>query len=515
MQTTVPSAEALPAAADSPAPVAAPPAAAPAEVDIGQLLEPQLARLKREFIEDLWQGMVIVALIGVPISVSRSLVSGWLPVYTSHVVLALLVGAVFLLRRRMSYHWLSGLFLALLWAVGLPGVLSFGLISASTFWLVLSCYVASNLYSTRVGLAFAALAGVAILTVGAGYVSGRLATLIPEAVYHRQVSAWLTLLVATGTFLFLCLRSIGMYQRAVVDLMTQIQAKGREVSDLYDRAPCGYHSVDAQGRLVRINQTELGWLGLTLQQALGRPFTDFLTLASQQRFRQEFPRLLETGQLQDVEFELLRADGSSLPVIVSATAVRDEQGRFLRSRTTVFDNTERKKLEQRLEQQARTDALTGLSNRRHFNELAQAELARCRRLDKPMSLLMIDIDHFKLVNDRHGHDVGDLALAQLADSCRHALRGIDLPARLGGEEFVALLTETALPDALDVAERLRQHIEALAIEPPQGPPLRLTVSIGVAELAPADASHEDLMRRADRALYAAKREGRNRVVVAA
>lgn len=96
-------------------------------------LEPRLAQLKREFIEDLWQGMCVVALIGVPISVSRSAISGWLPVYTSHVVLALLVGAVFLMRARLSYHALSGLFLALLWAVGVPGVFSFGLISASTF----------------------------------------------------------------------------------------------------------------------------------------------------------------------------------------------------------------------------------------------------------------------------------------------------------------------------------------------------------------------------------------------
>ena len=110
--------------------------------------------------------------------------------------------------------------------------------------------------------------------------------------------------------------------------------------------------------------------------------------------------------------------------------------------------------------------------------------------------------------------MGDLALRQLADSCRHALREIDLPARLGGEEFVALLTETAMPDALDIAERLRQHIESLVIELQYGTPLRLTVSIGVAELAATDTSHEDLMRRADRALYAAKREGRNRVAVA-
>jgi len=509
MPTTSPSLDEPPAAAPAPAAV---PAGLPG---IDQRLEPQLARLKREFIEDLWKGMVVVAVVGVPISVSRSVVSGWQPVYSSHIVLGLAVGAVYLLRRRLSYHWLSGLFLGLLWAVGLPGVASFGLMSASTFWLVLSCFVASNLYSTRVGLAFAGLAGLAILAVGVGYVGGRLHTLIPEALYHRQVSAWLALLVATGAFLFLSLRSIGMHQRAIVNLMAQIQATGREVSDLYDHAPCGYHSVDADGRLVRINQTELGWLGLGAEEVLGRQFSDFLTPASQQLFRERFPLFLQTGRLHDAEFELLHADGSTRPVIVSATAVRDAQGRFLRSRTTVFDITERKKLERRLDQLARTDALTQLSNRRDFHEHAQAEIARSRRSAKPLALLMLDLDHFKQVNDRHGHAVGDTALRELAEAFRHSLREVDLPARLGGEEFVALLPETALQDALDVAERLRQHIEALEIAlAPPSPPLRLSVSIGVAELAADDRSHEDLMRRADEALYAAKREGRNRVVAA-
>lgn len=171
-------------------------------------------------------------------------------------------------------------------------------------------------------------------------------------------------------------------------------------------------------------------------------------------------------------------------------------------------------LQERLTEQARRDPLTGLHNRRFLtervHELTRSGSGACTSI----GVMLVDIDHFKQVNDRFGHDAGDLALRHLAAACRQALRGIDLPARLGGEEFVALLPETALPAARDVAERLRQHIEALDVTLPQRPPLRLTVSIGVAELATGDRGHEDLMRRADEALYAAKRAGRNRVVAA-
>lgn len=177
----------------------------------------------------------------------------------------------------------------------------------------------------------------------------------------------------------------------------------------------------------------------------------------------------------------------------------------------VSDITERKQLEDELKRQARIDLLTGLNNRRHFFELAEQELARAKRYGAPLPVLMLDVDHFKLVNDTYGHHVGDMALQKLSEVCVHTLRGIDIVGRLGGEEFAILLPETKGEQALEVAERLRLAVAGATIPLEQGGSIHLTVSIGVASPVATDARIDDVLKRADAALYAAKNAGRNRV----
>jgi diguanylate cyclase (GGDEF)-like protein len=160
-----------------------------------------------------------------------------------------------------------------------------------------------------------------------------------------------------------------------------------------------------------------------------------------------------------------------------------------------------------------TDPLTGILNRRYFLSQSAAELSRVRRYGFPLSVLMIDIDHFKSVNDRYGHSVGDQVIRTIAATCRTTLRLPDILARYGGEEFVITMPQTAEPEAFRVAERLRQQIEAAEIER-KDENLRVTVSIGIAQWIAADGSIEDTIDRADKALYEAKRSGRNRVCVA-
>ncbi|MDE2117333.1 MAG: diguanylate cyclase [Betaproteobacteria bacterium] len=177
----------------------------------------------------------------------------------------------------------------------------------------------------------------------------------------------------------------------------------------------------------------------------------------------------------------------------------------------VSDITERKQLEDELKRQARIDLLTGLNNRRHFFELAEQELARAKRYGAPLQVLMLDVDHFKLVNDTYGHHIGDLVLQKLSEVCVQTLRGIDILGRIGGEEFAILLPETRGEQALEVAERLRLSIAGAAVPLEQGGSVHLTVSIGVASVVAMDARIDDVLKRADMALYAAKNAGRNRV----
>ncbi len=284
-----------------------------------------------------------------------------------------------------------------------------------------------------------------------------------------------------------------------------------EVQDLYDNAPCGYHSLDHQGRVLRMNQTELGWLGLSREQAMGRPFTDFLTEDSRAIFHERFPQFVRDGSIKDLELELVRGSGTPMPVLISATAVKDAQGHMLSTRSTVFDNTDQKMMEAQLERLARTDMLTSLSNRRDFYEHAARAIAHSRRLGAPLSLVLMDIDHFKKINDTYGHARGDQVLRKLSHSLGDALRETDVPARLGGEEFAVLMPTTSLAQALAVAERLRDALAHTPVAIGDEEQIHFTVSIGVTEWQPADADIDATLHRADEALYRAKHNGRNRV----
>ena len=169
---------------------------------------------------------------------------------------------------------------------------------------------------------------------------------------------------------------------------------------------------------------------------------------------------------------------------------------------------------EQIRQLATHDDLTGLLNRRAMLDRMQLEQRRSLRSGSPLLIAQLDIDHFKVVNDTHGHAAGDLVLQSFADTVRRNVRDTDVLARWGGEEFVLLLCDTPAADAVALMERLRQAVQAMQVPVPQGDgPITVTVSIGLARHAPADPLAGTL-ERADQALYAAKAGGRNRVVPA-
>ena len=159
-----------------------------------------------------------------------------------------------------------------------------------------------------------------------------------------------------------------------------------------------------------------------------------------------------------------------------------------------------------------TDPLTGLQNRRSLFELGRVEFSRAYRMNRPFCCMMLDIDHFKQVNDNYGHPIGDEVLQEFATRCKNSVRAVDLIGRYGGEELIILLPETDRETALHVAERLRFSIEEAPIKVSHGE-VRVTVSIGVAAKDEYTTDLETLIARADQAMYIAKHKGRNCVAM--
>ena len=221
----------------------------------------------------------------------------------------------------------------------------------------------------------------------------------------------------------------------------------------------------------------------------------------------------EAGDVAGREMPLTRPDGEAMWVLVSASAILFDDGPALL--IGINDITARRALEERLQALATTDTLTGIANRGSLLERGEGLLQLAMRHQRPLSVLMLDIDHFKRINDSHGHHIGDEAIRATVRCCIDTLRASDVPGRLGGEEFAIVMPETSLTDAVLVAERLRVAVGKQAIALDGIAPLHLTVSIGVASHDPArPETFAAMLIRADLALYAAKNNGRDRVEVA-
>ncbi len=218
------------------------------------------------------------------------------------------------------------------------------------------------------------------------------------------------------------------------------------------------------------------------------------------------------GGTYDADEEFRTRTGQLMPVVVTSRPLME--GGQVTGVVTVFrDISERKEQEQRLQELATTDPLTGLCNRRAFMERLHEELQLHQRLQYSSSLLMVDFDHFKEINDRHGHQTGDLVLQHFARVARDCLRQTDLIGRLGGEEFAIFLPGTGLKGASHLAELLRERMEnsPTTVENDE---IAMTVSIGVTTLCAEDKDPSDILNRADKALYQAKDQGRNQFVAA-
>ncbi|GAB2651228.1 diguanylate cyclase domain-containing protein [Arenimonas aestuarii] len=352
----------------------------------------ELIALREQFVDRLWLGMALVILLAVPISLARATSTGWLPLYGWHLALGVVTVCVALVRHRLPLALKSGLFVAMLWLVGLPGLITLGLAAAGVLWLALSALIASTLYSPRASLLLGLAAVLAVALSGVAFVEGWLPLDVDLNKYARDTAAWGNLVLGTGAFIVVTLFAYGTYNRSTAHLLREIERKNEHIEYL---------------------------------------------------------------------------------------ALHDE--------------------------------LTGLPKARLARDRLETAIESAKRDRLRVAVLGLDLDGFKQVNDKFGHAAGDAVLRELATRMRAELRGRDSVARMGGDEFMALLVSVDPDESIDPV--LSRLVRSLCLPVRwQDKPLQVGVSIGVA-FYPADGGDpETLMRRADEAMYVAKRQGGRRFV---
>lgn len=268
--------------------------------------------------------------------------------------------------------------------------------------------------------------------------------------------------------------------------------------------------MNGDGRIDVCNYKMADFLGLKEKEVLGQYFWKVQKLIENYEALEIFNLLLDDGNRENTEFEL-NIQNSKHYFILDSYELRDDgfmNGKIIALR----DITDRRAMEEKLRELSLTDELTRLYNRRYFDSKFQEEIIRSERYHHPLSLIMLDLDHFKRVNDTYGHLIGDEVLRRVSDTIASSVRRTDICARLGGEELGVLLPETSAAEAYEVAERLLHHISALEIPTEEGM-LQVTASIGVTTRSD-NFEIAEMIAETDQALYSAKENGRNQVRIA-
>ena len=293
------------------------------------------------------------------------------------------------------------------------------------------------------------------------------------------------------------------------EIEAQLRASEQNFRRLFDSLQDVYYRTNAQGVVQHVGPGVRRVLGYEPHEIEGRTAESYYPHSTD---RDAFKAaILADGEVSDFPGQMVRRDGQVIDISISSHALYDHAGNFAGVEGIYRDVTQRKNLERELQRLATTDMLTGIANRRAFLETAESAYAHSCHSGEPLTLLMLDLDHFKAINDRYGHLEGDRALVAFAQAVKSQLRASDAVGRLGGEEFGVLLPLTTLAEGLEAAHRILQSVRALQLNDDTGQAYRITTSLGVGAFRQNDRSLRDMLDRADQALYLAKHRGRDQI----
>ena len=293
------------------------------------------------------------------------------------------------------------------------------------------------------------------------------------------------------------------------EIEAQLRASEQNFRRLFDSLQDVYYRTNAQGVVQHVGPGVRRVLGYEPHEIEGRTAESYYPHSTD---RDAFKAaILADGEVSDFPGQMVRRDGQVIDISISSHALYDHAGNFAGVEGIYRDVTQRKNLERELQRLATTDMLTGIANRRAFLETAESAYAHSCHSGEPLTLLMLDLDHFKAINDRYGHLEGDRALVAFAQAVKSQLRASGAAGRRGGEEFGVLLPLTTLAEGLEAAHRILQSVRALQLNDDTGQAYRITTSLGVGAFRQNDRSLRDMLDRADQALYLAKHRGRDQI----
>lgn len=313
------------------------------------------------------------------------------------------------------------------------------------------------------------------------------------------------------------------YQQELSALRAEVVHAGEFwLKAIFDNAAVSIWLTDRAGNVIAFNPHGARQLGYTAEELIHLTLLQVTHPDDRATMVAHMQQLLR-GEINSyrIEKRFIRKDGGVFWADLSVTAVRDTAGQIEFLVGIAIDITERKlaeeqlqSLNEQLQQHAIRDALTGLYNRRYLNETLPRELQYAERHRQAIGVLMLDIDHFKYINDTYGHDAGDALLRAIGAFLRNNIRSADIACRYGGEEFTLVLAGATLYDTWQRAEDIRTGVKALVVQHQYYALNTITASLGVAVFPDHSMTAEGLLKAADQALYKAKRSGRDRVVVA-
>lgn len=295
-------------------------------------------------------------------------------------------------------------------------------------------------------------------------------------------------------------------------LEQKLKANERQLTTILDNMKAHVYIKDTSYTYTYVNADMCEYLGKTFDEIVGKTDAEIFGEKVAERFHQSDMQVFNYREnCTSIEKSRHYRTGKSCYFLSIKAPLINDVGNAHALIGISTDVTEQQRMERELRKMASTDVLTGVNNRRHFLELCEREMDRATRYKNNLSLIMLDVDHFKHINDTHGHATGDQAIRAMTKLCRDSLRNSDVLGRIGGEEFAILLPETDITGAWQIAQRIRQNTEDFVFITDQGKNESFTASFGLTSLLEKDVNPDDLLKRADIALYDAKSQGRNRV----